>query len=75
MLAILVSGFFFGVMHAILPGLLAGHDLGQIVLEMLNEIGGGIVVGFFFIYLMEKSSVIITSILFVHRNERTGVWE
>ena len=55
LLAVIVSGFFWGIFHAILPGLLAGDGLGQIGIRMLSEIGGGIITGYYFIYLLEKS--------------------
>lgn len=47
--AILVSGSLWGIMHAILPGILAGNDLSIILESMLSEIGGGIIGGLFFI--------------------------
>jgi membrane protease YdiL (CAAX protease family) len=64
-LAIIVSGLFFGIMHAILPGVIAGKSISQIGINMLNEIGGGIVIGYFFIYLQEKSKSLIIPV-FVH---------
>ena len=64
-LAIIVSGFFWGILHAILPGLLAGDGLRQIGIRMLSEIGGGIVAGYYFIYLLEKSKSLFIPV-FVH---------
>ena len=64
-LAIIVSGFFWGILHAILPGLLAGDVLGQIGIRMLSEIGGGIATGYYFIYLLEKSKSLFIPV-FVH---------
>jgi membrane protease YdiL (CAAX protease family) len=56
---------FFGIMHSILPGVLTGDDLGRIVLRMVSEIGSGIIAGYYFIYLLEKSNSLFTPI-FVH---------
>lgn len=63
LLAIIVSGFFWGILHAILPGLLAGDGLGQIGIRMLSEIGGGIAAGYYFIYLLEKSKSLFIPVL------------
>ncbi|MCT4618348.1 MAG: CPBP family intramembrane metalloprotease [Marinisporobacter sp.] len=63
--AILISGFFWGILHAILPGLLVGDSIWQIGIRMLNEIGAGIVFGYYFIYLLEKSKSLFIPI-FVH---------
>lgn len=65
LLAIIVSGFFFGILHAILPGLVAGNSLEQIVFSMRNEIGGGILMGYYFIYILDKSKSLYIPI-FVH---------
>lgn len=64
-LAIIVSGFFWGISHAILPGLLDGDGLGQIGIRMLSEIGGGIIAGYYFIYLLNKSNSLFIPI-FIH---------
>jgi membrane protease YdiL (CAAX protease family) len=65
LLAIIISGFFFGILHAILPGLVAGNSLGQIIFSMRNEIGGGILMGYYFIYILDKSNSLYIPI-FVH---------
>lgn len=65
LLAIIVSGFFFGILHAILPGIVAGDSLERIIFSMINEIGGGIIMGYYFIYLLEKSKSLYIPI-FVH---------
>lgn len=65
LLAIIISGFFWGIMHAILPGLLAGASIGQIGIRMIYEIGGGILCGYFFIYLQERSKSLLVPV-FVH---------
>lgn len=61
LLAIIVSGFLHGIMHGILPGLLVRNIIGQ----MLSWIGGGIAIGYYFIYLLEKSKSIFIPV-FVH---------
>ena len=63
--AIIISGFFFGIIHAILPGVLAGKAIGGIGLSMLSEIVGGILMGYYFIYILEKSNSLYIPI-FVH---------
>lgn len=63
LIAILVSGSLWGIMHAILPGILAGNDLLTILLSMLNEIGGGIIGGLFFICLFEYSGSLLVAIM------------
>lgn len=65
LLAIIISGFFFGVLHAILPGILAGKGLGGIAFSMLSEVGGGILMGYYFIYILEKSQSLYIPV-FVH---------
>jgi len=64
-LAVIVSGFFWGILHAILPGLMAGHSVLRIAIGMLYEIGGGILFGYYFIYLLEKSNSLFIPI-FIH---------
>jgi membrane protease YdiL (CAAX protease family) len=46
-----------------LPGLLAGHGLSTIMMSMLNEIGGGIIAGLFFICLFEYSGSLLVPIM------------
>lgn len=65
LMAIIISGFFFGILHSILPGILSGKDLGGIAFSMLNEIGSGIVMGYYFIYILDKSKSLYIPI-FVH---------
>lgn len=64
-LAIVASGLFWGILHAVLPGLLAGGTIVQIGISMLSEIGGGIFAGYYFIYLMEKSKSLFIPV-FIH---------
>ena len=64
-MAIFISGFFFGIMHAMLPGILAGFSITQIGISMLGEIGFGIIGGYYFIYLLERSKSLFIPI-FVH---------
>ncbi len=61
--AILVSGSLWGMIHAILPGILSGNSIPIILLSMLDEIGGGIIGGLFFIYLFEYSGSILVPII------------
>ena len=61
--AIIASGLLWGLPHAILPGLIAGSDLGRIGMDMLSQVGFGIVTGFYFIYLLEKSKSLSVPIL------------
>lgn len=63
LIAIIISGSLWGIMHAILPGILAGNDLSIILLSMLNEIGGGIVGGLIFICLFEYSGSLLVPIM------------
>jgi membrane protease YdiL (CAAX protease family) len=64
-LGVVVCGFFWGSMHAILPGLLSGDSINQLGISMLSEAGPGIVMGYYFIYLQEKSSSLFIPI-FIH---------
>ena len=61
--AILISGALFGVMHAILPGILAGLSVQSILVNMLSEIGGGVVGGGLFILLLEFSESLFVPIM------------
>jgi len=63
LIAILVSGSLWGIMHAILKGIFAGNDLSIIFVSMLSEIGGGIIGGLFFICLFEYSSSLLVAIM------------
>ena len=65
-MAIILSGILWGIGHAILPSLLNGPGKGQLLqllAGMRNEIGGGIVSGWYFIYLQEKSKTLWIPIL------------
>lgn len=61
--AILISGSFFGVMHAISPIILGQLSLISGIIEIASNIGGGIVSGYLFIYLEEKSQTLFVPIL------------
>ena len=63
LIAILVSGSLWGIIHAILPGILAGNDLSIILVSMLSQIGGGIVGGLFFICLFEYGGSLLVAIM------------
>lgn len=61
--AILISGSLWGIMHSILPGILAGTDLSIILTSMISEIGGGIFGGFILICLFEYSGSLLVPIM------------
>ena len=63
LIAILVSGSLWGIIHAILPGILAGNVSSIILVSMLSEIGAGIIVGLFFICLFEYSGSLLVAIM------------
>ena len=58
--AVLISGILWGAAHGILPTVL-NHS--SIIKNMINEIGGGITTGLFFIYLQEKSGTLWVPVL------------
>lgn len=62
-LAIIISGIFWGITHAVLPSIIYDRDMVQFLLSMQNQIGFGIVVGWYFIYLLEKSKTLWIPIL------------
>ncbi len=53
--AIIISGVLWGVGHAILPSMLNNSDIFK---GMLYEIGVGIIIGWYFIYLQERSGTL-----------------
>lgn len=61
--AILISGAFFGMGHAVLPIVHGQLPLEKAVIAILSTIGGGIVAGYFFIYLEERSRTLLVPIL------------
>ena len=61
--AIILSGTLWGICHAIMPSIIHNADIGKYLLSMCNEIGGGIVFGWYFIYLQEKSKTLWIPIL------------
>lgn len=61
--AIIISGLLYGAMHAILPSILASKSIYELMISMVSELGGGILVGFIFISIMEKSRTILVPIL------------
>lgn len=65
--AIVISGMLWGVFHAMMPAILQRSTLLDMLLNMVNYIGGGIVMGYLFIYLQEKSETILIPIL-LHAN-------
>lgn len=54
-LAIIISGVLWGVGHSVLPTIISNGDLSQLILSMFSEIGGGLLMGWYFIFLLEKS--------------------
>lgn len=54
-IAIILSGIIWGIGHAILPSILTNAGIGHLLLSMCYEIGGGVVSGWYFIYIQEKS--------------------
>ena len=61
--AIIISGALYGAMHAILPSILANKSALELLFAMVSQVGGGIIVGFIFISIMEKSQSIFVAIL------------
>lgn len=61
--AIIISGTLFGVAHAILPSIQANKDILQIVFAMSNYVFMGILGGWYFIYLQEKSKTLWVPVL------------
>lgn len=61
--AIILSGILWGSAHAIMPSILNNSSIGQLLLSMSDEIGGGILMGWYFIYIQEKSKTLWIPIL------------
>lgn len=61
--AIIISGILFGIGHAILPSIISNADASQFLLAMASEVGGGVLIGWFFIVLQEKSKTLWVPIL------------
>lgn len=61
--AIILSGMLWGAGHAILPSILESRDILYILFAMRNYIVGGILSGWYFIYLQEKSKTLLVPIL------------
>jgi CAAX amino terminal protease family. len=62
-LAIIISGVLWGVPHAILPTIISNGSLSELFLTMLTQICGGILMGWYFIFLLEKSKTLWIPIL------------
>ena len=62
-LAIIISGILWGVTHAALPSVKYHMGIDQALGLMSNEIGFGIIIGCYFIYLLEKSETLWIPIL------------
>lgn len=61
--AIIISGLFFGMMHAILPGIVNDKSVNQMIVSMLNEATGGIASGGIFIIYYELSGSLLVPIM------------
>lgn len=61
--AIIISGICFGIGHAVLPSILTNADLLQLLWAMASTIGGGILSGWYFIILQERSKTIWIPVL------------
>lgn len=61
--AIIISGILWGVPHAILPTLQYNFNIHQFLILALSKIGMGITMGWYFIYLQEKSKTLWVPIL------------
>lgn len=62
-LAIIISGILWGVGHAMLPAIIWDYSIIQLLVAMCSGIGGGILMGWYFIYLQEKSKTLWIPIL------------
>lgn len=62
-LAIILSGILWGIGHAILPSVVSHASIIHLLLSMSKEIGGGIICGWYFIYLQEESNTLWIPIL------------
>jgi len=61
--AIIISGFFFGIGHAVLPSVMTNADVFQLLLAMASEVCGGVIIGWYFIVLQERSKTIWIPVL------------
>lgn len=63
--AIIISGILFGIMHSILPSITSESNISTMIMDMFNQLGGGIVSGLIFISYLEMSGSIFVPI-FIH---------
>lgn len=61
--AIILSGSLWGIAHAIIPSIQSNKDILQMLFAMRNEVFGGILSGWYFIYVQEKSKTLWFPIL------------
>lgn len=61
--AVIISGVFFGIAHSILPTILQGYSMGDLINSMSSQIGGGVIGGFIFVFYLEFSGSIYVPIL------------
>lgn len=62
-MAFLISGLFFGAVHAVVPSVVNGDGLGEMFLSMFSYLGSGLIGGLLFIFLLEMSGTIFVPIL------------
>lgn len=62
-IAIILSGMLWGIGHAILPAILSEESIIQMLSAMRYEVFGGIISGWYFIYLQEQSRTIWVPVL------------
>lgn len=63
MVAILISGLVWGILHAVAPTIIAGEGLTFFLSSALNKVGFGIMIGYCFICLYEKSGTLLMPIM------------
>lgn len=61
--AVIISGVVFGIIHAILPSVMAGEGMGFLLREMFNNIGFGIMASFIFVYYLDKGKSIFVPVM------------
>lgn len=62
-MAIILSGMLWGMAHAILPSIQSNKSILQMLFAMRVEVFGGILSGWYFIYLQEKSNTLWCPVL------------
>lgn len=62
-LAVIISGMIWGAMHAFMPAILNNYSTIELFNAILSELGGGIVIGAFFVWMYKKTNSLIVPIL------------